>query len=156
MNLVSIPLNGNNFLTWSRSIKLALGAKQKLGFIDGSDTKPQGNKEETEQWERVDCVVMSWLLNYITKEIAEAFLDTSSALDLWQQLETRFGESNGPMVYNIQKQISSLSQGDMQISTYFTKLKKLWDELAHLNPLPQCSCGSRKALAKMNSSSQFI
>ncbi|KAL0303352.1 UNVERIFIED_CONTAM: Retrovirus-related Pol polyprotein from transposon RE1 [Sesamum radiatum] len=44
----------------------------------------------------------------------------------------------------------------MTISTYFTKLKKLWDELAHLNPLQTCSCGSTKKLADTNSSSQLI
>ena len=36
MVLVTAPLTGKNFLTWSRSIKIALGAKMKLGFIDGS------------------------------------------------------------------------------------------------------------------------
>ena len=36
MNLVSVPLTGVNFLSWSRSIKIALGAKTKLSFIDGT------------------------------------------------------------------------------------------------------------------------
>ncbi|KAL2232986.1 UNVERIFIED_CONTAM: hypothetical protein Sindi_1478600 [Sesamum indicum] len=98
MNLVSVPLDGMNFLTWSRAIKLALGAKQKLGFIDGTCTKPEENKSEIEPWERVDCMVVSWLLNSITKDIAEPFLYTTSAQDLWEQLEARFGETNGPML----------------------------------------------------------
>ncbi|KAL2240188.1 UNVERIFIED_CONTAM: hypothetical protein Sindi_0660000 [Sesamum indicum] len=152
-SLVSVPLDGSNFLTWSRSIKLALKAKQKLGFVDGTYPKPEENKVEMEQWERVDCMKVSWLLNSITKDIAEAFLYTSSAQDLWEQLEARFGESNEPMLYDIQKKIT---QGDMTISTYFTKMKKLWDELAYLDPLPKCSCGATKALADKNTSSQLI
>ncbi|KAL0319242.1 UNVERIFIED_CONTAM: Retrovirus-related Pol polyprotein from transposon RE1 [Sesamum angustifolium] len=88
--------------------------------------------------------------------IAEAFLYTTSAQDLWEELATRFGESNGPMLYDIQKRIASLVQGDMSISTYFTRLKKLWDELAHLSPLPKCSCGSSKAMADMNTSNQLM
>ncbi|KAL2246098.1 UNVERIFIED_CONTAM: hypothetical protein Sindi_2878000 [Sesamum indicum] len=156
MSLVSAPLDGNNFLTWSRAIKLALGAKQKIGFVDGSYTKPQENKEEMDQWKTVDCMVASWLLNSISKEISEAFMYTSSAQDLWEQLEARFGDSNGPMLYDIQRRISSLSQGDMTISAYFTKLKKLWDELAHLDPLPNCSCDASKLLASQESSRQLI
>lgn len=38
--LVSVPLNGVNYLTWSRSMTLALLAKGKLGFINGSVQVP--------------------------------------------------------------------------------------------------------------------
>ncbi|PWA93857.1 hypothetical protein CTI12_AA066750 [Artemisia annua] len=40
MMLTNTPFNGSNFLGWSRTIKMALGAKLKLGFIDGSLAKP--------------------------------------------------------------------------------------------------------------------
>ncbi|GJZ64779.1 retrovirus-related pol polyprotein from transposon TNT 1-94 [Tanacetum coccineum] len=40
MMLTNTPFNGGNFLGWSRTIKMALGAKLKLGFIDGSLPKP--------------------------------------------------------------------------------------------------------------------
>ncbi|KAK4386152.1 hypothetical protein Sango_2485800 [Sesamum angolense] len=118
MSLVSAPLDGKNYLSWSRSIKLALGAKQKLGFIDGTGQRVTKNKDEIEQWERVDCMVFSWLLNSLSKEIAEAFLYATSTQDFWQELESRFGDSNGPMLYEFQREITSLSQGDMSISAY--------------------------------------
>jgi hypothetical protein len=34
--LVSQPLVGNNYHTWKRSMVMALSAKNKLGFVDGS------------------------------------------------------------------------------------------------------------------------
>ncbi|GKC38057.1 retrovirus-related pol polyprotein from transposon TNT 1-94 [Tanacetum coccineum] len=40
MMLTNTPFHGGNFLGWSRTIKMALGAKLKLGFIDGSSPKP--------------------------------------------------------------------------------------------------------------------
>ncbi|KAK4392660.1 hypothetical protein Sango_2043800 [Sesamum angolense] len=40
MSLVSSLLNGKNYLPWSRSIRIALGAKMKLGFINGKSKKP--------------------------------------------------------------------------------------------------------------------
>ena len=41
MILVSAPLVGTNYLSWSCSIKIALGAKHKLGFINGKVRQPE-------------------------------------------------------------------------------------------------------------------
>lgn len=38
--LVSQPLTGENYNTWSRSMVMALTAKNKVGFIDGTIQKP--------------------------------------------------------------------------------------------------------------------
>lgn len=40
------------------------------------------------------------------------------------------------------------SQGNMSISLYFTKLKKLWDELACLMPILECTCGAAKLVVE--------
>ncbi|GJY93370.1 uncharacterized mitochondrial protein-like protein [Tanacetum coccineum] len=40
MVLSQTPFNGGNFLGWSWNIKMALGAKLKLGFIDRTCVKP--------------------------------------------------------------------------------------------------------------------
>ncbi|KAL0334110.1 UNVERIFIED_CONTAM: hypothetical protein Sangu_1567200 [Sesamum angustifolium] len=58
------------------------------------------------------------------------------------------------MLYEIQREIAS--QGDMSISGYYNKLKKLWNELAHFTTLPQCSGGSSKAIAELNDLSQLM
>jgi hypothetical protein len=38
--IVSQPLYGDNFITWRRSMMMALVAKNKFGFVDGSIPKP--------------------------------------------------------------------------------------------------------------------
>ncbi|KAI5326261.1 hypothetical protein L3X38_035335 [Prunus dulcis] len=40
MVLVDKPLSGDNYSTWSRQFRLALSAKNKTGFLDGSIKKP--------------------------------------------------------------------------------------------------------------------
>ncbi|KAK4395939.1 hypothetical protein Sango_1748200 [Sesamum angolense] len=90
MTLVSNPLNGTNFLDWSRSMRIALGAKMKLGYINGKIPKPSEDSEEFERWNRADCMVTLWLLNSISKDIIESFLYVDSTRELWQELETRF------------------------------------------------------------------
>ncbi|XP_020553063.1 uncharacterized protein LOC110012710 [Sesamum indicum] len=156
MNFMSAPLNGNNYVSWARSIKIALGAKQKLGFIDGSYEKPTEGKEAIEAWKRNDYMVVSWILSSISKEITEAFLFANSKKDLWTELEARFGDSNGPLLYQIQREIASISQKDMTVAVYFTRLKRLWDELGSLDPLPECSCGASKKLSDRAASYQLM
>lgn len=65
-------------------------------------------------------------------------------------------ESNGPMIYQIQREIASVSQGNETISKYYTKLKKLWDELNCILPVPDCSCGLGKKMNDMNSLNRLI
>lgn len=46
--LMSSPLTGTNYRSWCRAIQIALGAKNKLGFIDG---RVQPLVEESELFE---------------------------------------------------------------------------------------------------------
>ncbi|KAL0411734.1 UNVERIFIED_CONTAM: hypothetical protein Slati_3763100 [Sesamum latifolium] len=115
MSLVSTLLHNTNFLTWSRSIKIALGAKLKLSFINGKAKKPEESEAAYEQCIRADYMVTSWILNSISKDIVESFLYTTTARELWVELETRFGLGNGPLVYQIKREISSISQGTLYI-----------------------------------------
>ncbi|PWA35075.1 hypothetical protein CTI12_AA612890 [Artemisia annua] len=63
MALTNTPFNGGNFLGWSRNVKMALGAKLKLGFIDGSCPKPAITDENVQRWVRCDYMVTCWILN---------------------------------------------------------------------------------------------
>ncbi|KAL0308727.1 UNVERIFIED_CONTAM: hypothetical protein Sradi_5815000 [Sesamum radiatum] len=151
MVLVSAPLSGSNYLNWSCGIKRALRSKLKLCFIDGTSMKPRVDDPLFEQWIRVDDMVTTWILNSISKEIVEAFMYTESARSLWLDLE---GQCNVLLLYQLQHAISSLSQGNMSLAAYFTKLKKLWDEVSELMPTPQCTyngytCGASKAVAEL-------
>ncbi|GJY90478.1 retrovirus-related pol polyprotein from transposon TNT 1-94 [Tanacetum coccineum] len=70
MVLTNTPFNGSNFHGWSRNVRIALGAKLKLGFIDGSCPKPD-----------------------------------------WKVIAYRYGQSNGPLVYQLGREQSKISQG---------------------------------------------
>ncbi|KAL0345271.1 UNVERIFIED_CONTAM: Retrovirus-related Pol polyprotein from transposon RE1 [Sesamum radiatum] len=137
-------------------MKIALRAKMKLGYITGSNPKPAEDSEEYEQWVRTDSLVISWILNTISKEIVESFLYIDTARELWLEIEARYGVSNGPLVYQLQREIASASQGTLSVSAYFAKLKKLWDELGCLRKTPSCSCGALKELAEMKETDHLM
>ncbi|KAL0292683.1 UNVERIFIED_CONTAM: hypothetical protein Sradi_6980000 [Sesamum radiatum] len=48
LSLVSTLPDGSNYLPWSRSVKIASGAKMKLSFINSEDTKPAKSDKDFE------------------------------------------------------------------------------------------------------------
>ncbi|CAA0841724.1 Unknown protein, partial [Striga hermonthica] len=148
MMLVTTQLNGSNYLHWSRAVKLALRAKSKLGFIYGTIEEPEPNTEEYELFQKVESMVISWLLNSISRDIVEAFIYVKSSKELWDELAERYGESNGPLKYQLRKEIATFAQGTASVTVYYTKLKCLWDEYASLVSLPECTCGLGKKMSE--------
>lgn len=141
MQLTTKPFNGSNYPNWSRSVRMALGAKSKIGFIDGTIAKPTDGSTETQKWVRSDYMVRCWLLNSLMPEISDSFMYAQSAKELWDEITERFGEANGALIYQLHRELTLLSQDNDPLSLYFSKMKKLWDELQDIDALPACSCG---------------
>ncbi|XP_022866776.1 uncharacterized protein LOC111386548 [Olea europaea var. sylvestris] len=80
--IVSEIFNGDNYTFWSHSISMAFSVKNKLGFIDGSLKSPSPSSGVTHNcWVRKSDLVLSWLLNLISKDIRQSLLYTSSAYE---------------------------------------------------------------------------
>lgn len=71
-------------------------------------------------------MVISWLLNSLSRDIGDSVIYSKTAKELWDSLENRFGRSNGAKLYHLEKEISGLVQENNDITGYFTKLKRLW------------------------------
>ncbi|XP_056695256.1 uncharacterized protein [Spinacia oleracea] len=140
-SLVAVPFNGANFVRWSRNVKRALIAKNKEGFINGELLKPTVNHKDYLKWKRADFMVVSWILSSMNHDLADDFGYIDNAADLWLELAERFGQSNGPLIYQLKKEIENLTQENMTIVSYYSKLKKLWDEMQTLRAFPTCTCG---------------
>ncbi|KAL0434406.1 UNVERIFIED_CONTAM: Retrovirus-related Pol polyprotein from transposon RE2 [Sesamum latifolium] len=54
------------------------------------------------------------------------------------------------------RQIASISQGNMNVVGYYTKLRMLWDELECIDPTPDCDCSSQRTLANKLASNQLM
>ncbi|XP_060188771.1 uncharacterized protein LOC132617712 [Lycium barbarum] len=144
MSLVSTVFDGRGYGGWKREVIIALSAKNKLGFTDGSIAVPTSDPVLMKAWILCNDMVLSWLLNSLSKEIAESVLYSVSAKDLWKDLEERFGQANGEKLFQLQKELNATTQGNTSVSTYFTKMKSLWDELDALNTFSACKQHSVK------------
>ncbi|XP_075643712.1 uncharacterized protein LOC142614951 [Castanea sativa] len=142
--LVYQPLVGENYPTWARSMQMALIAKNKLGFIDGTLTlsSPMVKTSSAIQaWVHCDKMVASWILNSVSQEIATSIVYKDTALEIWNNLRERLSQGNGPRVFQLLKDIAGITQGQSSITSYFTQLNVLWDQLQKFQPFPMCSCG---------------
>jgi hypothetical protein len=143
MVLVSKPLNGDNYSTWCRAMTISLNAKSKLGFIDRTTTMPSATAKPDEyaSWKKCNDMILSWILNSLTQDLADSVIFSTTAQEVWEDLRDRFSQSNAPRIFQIQRDIACLAQDQMTVAAYYTRLKKLWDELGSYNDTV-CSCGA--------------
>ncbi|XP_070667883.1 uncharacterized protein [Malus domestica] len=88
VSLVTQPLRENNYSTWSLSMTMALQAKNKMGFVDGSIKKPaEGSQEDMQQWGRCNVLVKTWLLSSIFKEISASVIYCELASQMGAELK---------------------------------------------------------------------
>uniref|UniRef100_A0A7N2MV26 Retrotransposon Copia-like N-terminal domain-containing protein n=1 Tax=Quercus lobata TaxID=97700 RepID=A0A7N2MV26_QUELO len=121
--LVTQPLLGmKNYQSWSRAMVLALTAKKKIGFVNGKIEKLE-----------------------VDSPFGIMYCET--AREMWLELQRVFSQGNGPKIYNLQQEISQITQSQLSVTEYYSKFKKLWDQLLHYEPLPACTCGAMKILS---------
>lgn len=69
--LISKKLTGtDNFGPWKRSITIVLSAKNKLAIVDGTCVRPEENSPLRAQWDKVNDMVISWIMNTVSDEIS--------------------------------------------------------------------------------------
>ncbi|KAK2639868.1 hypothetical protein Ddye_027663 [Dipteronia dyeriana] len=149
--LVPQPLTEDNYASWSRAMLIALSVKNKLGFIDGSIQKPSEGSDliELTSWIRNNNIVISWILNSVSKEISASVIYSESAHEIWLDLKERFQQRNGPRIFQLRRDLMNNVQGQNSVSTYYRKLKAIWEELNNYRPVcscGKCTCGGTKAL----------
>ncbi|KAL3376546.1 hypothetical protein AABB24_003134 [Solanum stoloniferum] len=122
MMLVPAQFDGIGYQSWRREVMRALLVKNKLGFIDGSCEKPNANSPQ------------------LRKEISDNVEYVNNSAELWKELEDRYDQTNGAKLYQIQNEINDFTRGILDIIVYYTRMKKLWEELNTLSVKNQCSC----------------
>ncbi|XP_075078430.1 uncharacterized protein LOC107791162 [Nicotiana tabacum] len=89
-SLVSSPFDGTCYDSWRRNILVALSIRNKLDFISGSSTKLPLGSPLARQWQRCNNLVVSWLINSLSKEISRSVEYSESAKEIWCELEERY------------------------------------------------------------------
>nr|XP_016511380.1 PREDICTED: uncharacterized protein LOC107828556 [Nicotiana tabacum] len=138
----------------------SLSVRIKLGFISGECKRLNSQSIDYRQWVRCDDMVTSQILNSLSKDIADSIEYANDAIELWIELKDYYEQTNAARLYQIQKEINDLTQGALDITNYYTKMKKLWEELSNMSMKAQCNCqyncGAKEKLYKAEQDRHLI
>ncbi|KAM3202137.1 hypothetical protein P3L10_029761 [Capsicum annuum] len=111
-SLVPIQLTGSeNYALWSRSMRIGLLGKSKLGFVDGRHTKEKFEPALYDLWEKCNAIVLSWIMISVSKELLSGIVYASNAQKVWSDLKERFDKVDGLRIFFLHKEITTLVQG---------------------------------------------
>ena len=83
-------------------------------------------------------------MNTVAEELLGGIMYATSAHEVWIDLKERFDKVNGSRLYQLHRGIFTLTRGISTVSSYYTKLKSLWDEYDLILPPPGCDCHKSK------------
>lgn len=78
---------------------IALQSKNKIGFIDGSCHKPAIGSPALLQWERCNALVISCILNTVSRDIFCGIVCATYASVVWSDLKEQFDKVNGSHIF---------------------------------------------------------
>ncbi|XP_070057392.1 uncharacterized protein [Nicotiana tomentosiformis] len=120
-------------------MRISLLGRNKLGLVDGSCKKEDFSEAVGNHWERVNAIVLSWIMSSVAKGLLGGIMYATNAQAVWEELYERFNKIDGSRTFNIHKEIVTLTQETTSVSNYFSKLKDLWEEFEALVPALSCN-----------------
>ena len=82
---------------------MALDAKSKLGFVDGSITASMAiTPLEKLAWSKNNSMISSWILNSVSPHITANVISRDMALEVWNVLRNQFSQANGLRISQLQ------------------------------------------------------
>ncbi|GJT73269.1 ribonuclease H-like domain-containing protein [Tanacetum coccineum] len=149
--VISMTLKGTeNYQVWSCAMLLALEGKNKTSFIDGSCKRSNTDEVLGRQWDRVNVVVLGWILNSISEELFLGQIFSKRAKHVWDELKETYDKVDGSVTFNLHHKINSLSHNGSSIAEYYHRLNALWKQFDALVQLPRCTCYAAKDFKKHN------
>ncbi|KAK4729245.1 hypothetical protein R3W88_022233 [Solanum pinnatisectum] len=121
-------------------MKLTGPENYSLGFVDGTCAKSSYKGDLAIRWERCDVVVLSWISAAVAPELMTSIVYASSSKKIWNDFKERFDKSNLTKNFHLWKEISMIHQSTDSVTSYYSKIRDLWDEMNVMVPSPFCDC----------------
>ncbi|XP_075086531.1 uncharacterized protein LOC142169195 [Nicotiana tabacum] len=109
-SLISLQLvRSKNYTLWSSAMQIGLLGKSNLGIVDGRYPKSGFTPELQDLLEKVNVVVLSWIMNVVRPSLLNSVLYASSEHKVLEDLRERFDKVNGSRVQFLHKKIHYFS-----------------------------------------------
>ncbi|GKB17314.1 putative RNA-directed DNA polymerase [Tanacetum coccineum] len=133
---------GNPLHNVEYAMKLALQARNKYGFVDGTRSRDSYADSDVlcAQWDRCNAMVLTWIMNVVSNDVYMGLVYSENAADVWKELNETYDKVDGYVVYNLLQKIGSVKQGGSTVADYYHRLNSLWREFDAITKLPKCVC----------------
>ena len=140
-SVISQPLlKGTNYNEWSTNLRMALKARKKFGFVDGSIPQPSSDSADLDDWWTNNALVLSWIKLTITESVRSNLSHLEIASDYWEHIKRRYSVNNGQRVQRLKAELATCRQHGLSIEAYYGKLMQLWTALAEHRITNNCGC----------------
>ncbi|KAF3789192.1 hypothetical protein EJ110_NYTH09843 [Nymphaea thermarum] len=124
VQVTSIWLNKDNYLSWSAALEIGITSRGRLSYITGEKPAPSKTDLRWATWALEDSQVKVWIISSVSADIQPLILRKSTAYDMWTVLARMYGRKKRVLrTYQIKRSIYSLKQGDLSVASFFAALK---------------------------------
>jgi hypothetical protein len=123
---IVLDVDSNHFNRWHNQFLLVLGKFSLQAHVLAAPVP-------SPDWDRMDCVVKTWILDSLTDDLAEiASSQGATARDAWLAVESQFLGNRETQAIRLETKFRNFVQGDLSITEYCRRLKKMADDLTAL------------------------
>ena len=124
--IMAVVFDGKNYDLWKRAVRTALKAKNKLGFIDGTLTRPKAKEgedfSEVDAWDMTNYMLCSWMLNVVDPKLRTSIAYSNTAKIIWDDMKKRYALANTPKIHQLKAKIANCKQGDLDVGNIYLSL----------------------------------
>ena len=146
--ITSVLLTNENYSEWSTELRNSLQAKQNIGFIDRTISKPADNSPDLPRWLAANSMIVGWIRTSIDPKVRSTVTHAPDAHKLWETLIFRFSVKNGARIHQLQDEITNCKQDGKSVLDYYGRITKLWEELQNLKITRTCTCAAASDIEK--------
>ena len=140
--LTPILLNGTNYERWSKLMMNSLRTKRKVGFLNGSLKRPDGEGDDAERWDMVNSMIIGWIYSSVEPKLRSSISLVEDVSEMWASLKNRFSVSDGTREHQLHADLNGCKQDGQTVEEYYGRLKILWDDIADIDKGFTCCCGN--------------
>ncbi|KAF7815252.1 Retrovirus-related Pol polyprotein from transposon TNT 1-94 [Senna tora] len=127
-------LNSNNYNTWSTRMRFYLLSQDLWSLVGGEETQPPTEGEDLKKWKVRAGKAMYVLSVTVEDNILQHIKEAKMPKEAWDTLTGLYARTNDAKLHHLENELLSISQQNMTIGEYFTKVKSICQEISKLDP----------------------